>query len=275
MAFSDNFGERDEGTGLLPPTTPDEPTLSPQEQAALALQEGGEAGVAAITEGTDTARADLDPFAQAGAGTLDSLTALINDPNAQSDFITNNPFFEALADDAQRRIFGSAAATGKMKSGGTAEALQNSLLLLGTDLVNNNVTQQMNLANMGLTAAGGQANVSTVGGVNIADLMGDMASAEAAGIMGTEAARLDRKNAKTDAMGNIISAGIGAIAMSDRRSKDNIQHVKDVNGIPYYFFKYKGENDLRFGTMAQDVQHIPGAVIDVGGKMYVDYGRIQ
>ena len=254
-----------------------EKSLSPQEEAALILKAATEKGISFIEEARNQGREDLAPFAETGAGVLPGLQELITDPTAQKEFITDNPFFKALADDAERRIFGTKAARGKLGSGGTAEALQNSILLLGEGLVGRNIGQRQTLANMGLSATGGQAQVSSSAGRDISDLITSGASAEAAGVIGTEQARIQsanaRRSARSQTVGNI--ATLGAIALSDVRYKENVQHVKDVDGVPYYFFKYKGETDLRFGTMAQEVQHIPGAVLNIGGKKYVDYGRLH
>ena len=72
---------------------------------------------------------------------LERLTALTTDPEAQRDFIFNNPFYGAMADEAQRRLLANRAARGKVGSGGTAEALQQSLVRMGSDLLAREVDQ--------------------------------------------------------------------------------------------------------------------------------------
>lgn len=60
----------------------------------------------------------------------------LNTPQGQTDFITNNPFFDQLAGEAQNRLFSNAAARGKVGSGGTAAALQERLFGIGSGLLN-------------------------------------------------------------------------------------------------------------------------------------------
>lgn len=226
---------------------------SPQQRASDVLQAGAEA-----------AREDLDPFRETGVRSLESIESLIFDPNAQKDFVSKNPFFKALADDAQRRIFNNQAARGKIGSGGTAEALQNSILLLGDDLVGTTVDRGFGLASLGAGAASESANITL-----------DAADAEAAGILGLENTRRADARADDDRSANTLGtiAGLAALAISDRRMKENITRVGDGD-VPIYFFNYKGRSKLELGTMAQDVGHIEGAVINMGGKQYVNYSRL-
>ena len=102
-------------------------------------------------------RSDLQPFREVGEGALGQLSGLVTDPNQQRKFIQDNPSFNALAEQSQRGILQNAAARGKAGSGGTAEALQNSLVLLGSDLLNQRISQTQNLAGLGQSAAAQQA----------------------------------------------------------------------------------------------------------------------
>ena len=186
---------------------------TPQGQAAAAIQQGLDTATETIGAGVDTARADLDPFTQEGLAGLSGVSDLITDPNAQKDFIVDNPFFKALADDAERRIFNQAGAGGKRFAGGTAEALRNSILLLGPDLVNQNVNQRLDLAGLGLQSAGGQATASTSGAISLADLAARGGETQAAGILGLENTRR-ADDAASDAsnaalLGTLGSAVIG------------------------------------------------------------------
>lgn len=143
------------------------------------------------------ARGYLDPYAKAGTDTLPGYTSLVNDPNAQRDYVANNPFFKSLADDAQSRLFKNAAAKGKLGTGGTVEALQNSLLLLGNDLVNQGITQRRGLVDIGQNAANNQASITSNEGSNLSNLITDKGAAQAAGIVGAA-------NATTGAAQNIL-----------------------------------------------------------------------
>lgn len=254
------------------------------------------------------AREDLSPFRKAGeqsltgllglaneragAGTLEGAGRLITDPNAQRQFITQNPFFNALADDAQSRLFANQAARGKVGSGGTAKALQNSLLLLGTDLLNQNINQRFNLsgresalqnqqfgqrfnlATLGSNAAAGQATATLSTSNTISDLLTQSGNAQAAGLVGAA-------NARTQAGQGLLQAGGTALggyfaSLSDERFKTDIQEVGELhNGLPVYTYKYKGDDTVHMGVMAQELEKvIPKAVHTIDGIKYVDYGEI-
>lgn len=152
-------------------------------------------------------RGDLAPFREAGTGALPRFTELISDPEAQRDFITDNPFFSALADDAQDRIFSNKAARGKLGSGETAEALQNSILLLGEDLLSNRINQTQNLVNTGLNAATRTGQFGAQSANTIADLRSQGANAQAAGFVGAA-------NAQNQAINNAIGTGVNLFALN-------------------------------------------------------------
>lgn len=61
---------------------------------------------------------------------------------------------------------------------------------------------------------------------------------------------------------------------SDRRLKENIKLHGIENGVNVYEFNYKGQNTKWIGVMADEVENIPGAVIDKDGIKYVDYSVV-
>lgn len=79
--------------------------------------------------------------------------------------------------------------------------------------------------------------------------------------------------------GNISIAwnASGIFLISDRRLKENVREIGDLNGVfPIYEFSYLGQDEMQVGLMAQDVEaQAPEAVIEFphGGKTYkaVDY----
>jgi hypothetical protein len=134
------------------------------------LREGGQEAIRRIEQARNTALEGFKPFVDAGNSTLPGLQKLINDPNAQKDYVMNNPFFAALADDAQSRIFNNQAAKGRVGSGSTAKALNNELLMMGNSLVSQNISQRFQLAGLGLDATNASANTNMQAGANIANL---------------------------------------------------------------------------------------------------------
>ncbi len=139
--------------------------------------------------------ANVAPYTAAGGTAVAAEQNLINDPNAQKAFITNNPFYKAMADDTQNRLFANAASKGTLGSGGTQAALQNSLLLLGQNLVNNNVSQNQALAGLGETAASNLNTANNTATNNLTNLINYGGQAAAGGTVNSA-------NALTGALNN-------------------------------------------------------------------------
>jgi len=237
-------------------------------EAARLQLEGTKLGIAEVKAGREQARADLSPFRQAGVDALPGLSSLIQDPNAQKSFITDNPFFTALADDAQSRLFANQAAKGKIGSGDTPKALQNSLLLLGNDLLNQNISQRFNLATLGANAAAGQATATQSASAGISDLFTQGANAQAAGFVGAA-------NARTNATNQLLQLGTTALLASDRRVKRDIEQIGMYKDLPVYTFKYIWSDEEQIGFMAQEVRELfPDAVVEKNGILHVNYGAV-
>ena len=291
-------------------------------QAAEVQERAGERAITSQEETRDIARRDLDPFRRAGLSVLDQpggfstsgfvpgegaqpqgarpgLQSLITDPNAQRQFIENNPFFDALAQRSTDTLLANQAAKGKVGSGGTAEALQNSLVLLGSDLLNQNIQQRQNLLTLGQNAAAGQATSALQTGANIGNLMTGIGNVQAAGIVGARNAINQGRGGlidfatglfgqKTNFSGrNTGGGGAGgganaqtaaslATALCDERAKENIEQVGiATNGLPLYRFNYKGDNVKHINFMAQDVEKVyPDAVIEKNGFKYIIEGKL-
>lgn len=203
--------------------------------------------VNALNKGIDTqnrniARADnlLAPIAQEGLRGFSDTAKLATDPAAQRDFIQNSPFYGALADDAQRRVFNNAAARGKVGSGGTAEALQKSMLLLGDDLLNSDINRRMALHGMGIGATNNQVNVGTAGANNITDLLSEIGNSKAAGEIGAANAEVGGTQNIIDALfsaGKLALDGSGnLLGESGNILKSGVNSIGDlVSGVSELF----------------------------------------
>lgn len=110
---------------------------------AIAVQERGLASV----------RSDFQPYIDAGITNLEGVDELINNPEAQRDFLLNNPFFDEFAKQAERRLLNNQAAQGRVGSGGTQLELRNRLLEFGNQLVNTSVQQRLALVQGGITSS--------------------------------------------------------------------------------------------------------------------------
>jgi hypothetical protein len=88
--------------------------------------------------------------------------------------------------------------------------------------------------------------------------------------------QMQQRNALIGAIGGMAGSLGSAAIMSDSRMKKNIVHVSTLpNGTPMYSFEYIDTPGIQFGTMAQDVEHIPGAVSELeGGIKMVDYEKV-
>jgi hypothetical protein len=79
-------------------------------------------------------------------------------------------------------------------------------------------------------------------------------------------------------LGTVLSTAGKFAAASDVRLKDDIRRVGMTDGgLPVYTFRYKGEDEVRMGVMAQDVAAMqPGALgPERRGMMTVKYWEVQ
>lgn len=261
-------------------------------QAADAQIQSADRAIAFQKESRDIARNDLMPYADLGKRNVSGLESLINDPNAQLKYVQENPFFKALTDQTTQTLLNNTAAKGKVGSGGTAEALQNSLMLLGNNLVQQQISNKQNLVSMGQNAAVGQGNITMNSGNSVADLYTQQGNSRAAGIVGGSNAVMQGRQSLLNLAGGFIGAGAGAagaaagagtgtgsaaIMACDMRFKTDINQVGLLdNGLPIYTFRYKSDPEkLHLNVMAQDVEQVkPEAVIEIDGFKYVDMEKL-
>lgn len=109
--------------------------------------------VAVQNRGLKNIRSDFQPFIDAGVTTIEGVTELVNNPEAQRDFIQNNPFFDEIANESERRLLQNQAAKGRVGSGSTQLELRNRLMAAGNELLNAEVARRMGVVNVGMDAA--------------------------------------------------------------------------------------------------------------------------
>lgn len=233
--------------------------------AELQLQ-GTREGIEELRAGREQAYEALSPFREAGAAQLGGLSQLISDPQAQLRYVQENPFFQALAEQSRQATLSGQAAGGKLGTGGTLAELEKRRLLLGTELVGQNIGQRMNLATLGANAAAGQATATQQSSRGISDLIGSGSAAQAAGVVGAA-------NARQNALNQLLQ--LGALSVSDRRMKKDIKKIGEYK-FPVYSFKYIWNEDEQIGYMAQDVEKVyPEAVKEIDGVKHIDYGILR
>lgn len=129
--------------------------------AADAAKEAAKIQAAAV----DKAITTQAPYNELGVNAAKQIQQIQADPAA---YVQNNPFYKSLADDAQQRLLANQAAKGKVGSGGTADALQTSLLNLGNGLVQQQVGTLQNQVNSGQGAASSTSGLQTDRGAALA-----------------------------------------------------------------------------------------------------------
>ena len=134
----------------------------------------------------------LDPFQQLGQQGLDQ-SQFLTDPQAQFDFLQNNPLFQASLDNANTATNKLAAARGRLSAGDTFQQLSNNTLLAASPLIQQQKQSIGDLLNIGQNVAGNQGNLRT-----------GKAAALAGGIVGGQ-------NARAAGFNNILNLG-GQIA---------------------------------------------------------------
>ncbi|TJU85571.1 MAG: tail fiber domain-containing protein [Mesorhizobium sp.] len=77
-------------------------------------------------------------------------------------------------------------------------------------------------------------------------------------------------------MGGLFGLGSKLIGLSDMRRKEDIRRIGTLdNGLPVYSYRYKGDDRVQIGVLAQEVEKVlPEAVFEIGGTKFVDHGKL-
>lgn len=172
-------------------------------RAASAQQQGIAAATDTLQGAFGEARGMLEAQAAPFAGISQQLVDF-QDPQAQAEFAMNNPLLRFMADEAQRRVFSSQAARGKLGSTATATSLQNALVEQGMNAVQQRQASLFGLSQLGMQQQNNVANLISGHAANIANLQTGSANVNAASLM----AQQRNTGAIT---GQVLGAGIGAL----------------------------------------------------------------
>lgn len=182
-----------------------ERTFGLGDQQAAAVDEAAQAQIAndvdtkkrLVLEQAKASRANA-PYAQAGQAALNAQRDLLglNGPEAQRAAeaqLMASPQFQSMVDQSEQAILANASATGGLRGGNVQQALAQNRPQILTDLIN----QQYGRFG-GLAAAGRQGSQFTSGlGLQSAGMVGNVntsiGQAQAGGILGQEAARLQAR----------------------------------------------------------------------------------
>lgn len=189
------------------------------ETQAQAAQQAGQMqfqatqdAIAAQQAAAQQQRQDLQPFTEFGANLIPQANQAfaqsgeLYGPGA-SDAIMNNPMFQAIQNQTQEQILNNQAVRGRLGTGETPMFMQDAALRTGFDILNNERNaatqrQQMLLQALGLgqASAAGQGAGGMQSAMQVGNLMGQGANAQASGLIGSA-------NAQAQGTGNLLSLG--------------------------------------------------------------------
>lgn len=260
--------------------------------AADAAKAGGEAQVDQSRLALDELRSSKDqglgflqPFQQLGQQGLDQ-ASFLTDPNAQFDFLQNNPLFQMGLDNANTQTNQMAASRGRLSSGDTLQQLNNNALLTAAPLIGQQKQSIQDLLSRGFNTSQAQSNAALGFGSQLGEAQNNIGNAIAGSLSGQANARGEAANNMLGLAGGIASnpavQGFAkSLFSSDPRLKENIKKIGVENGFNTYSWDWNEEaNKLNLhgsskGVMADEVRSKrPDAVTIKDGYMQVDYGKI-
>ena len=168
-------------------------------RASNAQVASGQAALEELQRGKEQGLGFLQPFEVLGQQGLDQ-AGFLTDPQAQFDFLQNNPLFQLGLDNANTQTNQLAAARGRLSAGDTLTQLNNNALLTASPLIAQQKSSINNLINQGLGLAGSQANTALGVGSQLANQQTDIGNAIASGFIGTQ-------NAKSANQQNLLNIG--------------------------------------------------------------------
>ena len=115
-----------------------------------------------------------------------------------------------MLDNANRATMSNQAARGKLGSGSTLERLSQNSLLTAMPLIADQKQSIAGLLDFGRGLATSQANVSIGQGSNVSNLLSDIGAVRSAGIIGSNNAQNQIRQANDQMVGGILGMGAGA-----------------------------------------------------------------
>lgn len=193
--------------GLIDTDFAGEGAIDAAEEAAKIQAEAGQLSIEERLAAAARAQEFLSPFAEVGQRGIDASGFLL-DPQAQFDFLQNNPLFNLALENANKGTQQRASAGRRLSFGDTLQELSNNVLLSASPLIDRRRQDIFNLLNLGSGTSRAQANVELGVGSDVGGLLTDIGAAEAGGVVGAA-------NAETQAFQNILQLGAqaaGAVA---------------------------------------------------------------
>lgn len=238
--------------------------------------EAGEQAIGTITDAAARAQGFLSPFGAVGQQGL-SQAGFLGDPQAQFDFLQNNPLFQLALENANQGTLASAAAGGRLSAGDTLQQLSNNVLLSASPLIDRQRQDIFGQLGFGAGLAGQQAGIEQGLGANIANLQTGIGAAQAGGIVGQATARGERAQNIARLAGNV-----GSFFFSDPKLKKKINLIGQKNGYNIWEWEWNKKAFENFGLkgrsegvmLTEVLEKNPRAVIYQDGFGKVNYGMI-
>jgi len=262
--------------------------------AASTQAEAGQAAIETQEEARARAQGFFQPFAGAAERGVEA-SQFLADPQAQFDFLQQNPLFQLALENANVQTQQSATARGRLSAGDTLQQLSSNVLLSAQPLIDRQRQDVTALLDLGTGVATSQANIETGQAARIGGLQTDIGAATAAGQIargGGKAAGFEQTIGLAGGIGGAVAgapgliSGVQALAPflpSDERLKENIKLEGTKDGNNWYSWdwnKLAGEIFGLFGAdngvIAQEVMvDNPEAVImNQSGFYKVKYGEL-
>lgn len=127
----------------------------------------------------------FDPLVDRGMAVSDFLA----DPDAQFQFLQDNPLFQMALDEANAGTRARQAASGKLYSGETGSELARNVFLSGIPLLDRQRQDVSNLVNTGVGLGTSKANILQGLSAGVSPIITDIGASNAAGIIGASNAR--------------------------------------------------------------------------------------
>lgn len=248
--------------GIVDDVTGVEGAQDAAKKAAKLQSNAAKAGIAEQRRQFDITQQNLQPFQEAGVSALGQQQALLGLSGEDAQQAAFNQFKESpgqrfLRQRQEKALLANASAIGGLGGGNVRTALQEQAAGIAQQDFQNQFSRLGQLAGQGQAAVTniGQFGAQTAG--NIANLGQAGAEARASGLLGAA-------QAETQFTNQLLSIGgmAAGAAMSDIRSKENIEEVDrdDLGGI--YEFNYIGKDQRYRGRLAQELaEKKPEAVI--------------
>lgn len=231
--------------------------------------------IAETQRSTAAAQGFLSPFGDVGLQGVEQANFL-TDPNAQFDFLQNNPLFKLGLDNANTQTNKLAASQGRLSAGDTLQQLNDNALLAASPLIQSQKNSIGDLLNFGGGIATNQANTEIGQGSQISNAFENQGNVAASGLAGRNQISQDTRANQQQTAATIASF------FSDPALKANIKQIADSNEVFNMYtwdWNDKGNSLGLYGTstgvMADEVLEVmPEAITIDRGFMKVDYEMI-